>query len=111
MNVTSTAQDITLCLRFNFKVLGNYGDARLITIEDWADEPGDPEFSLMWFGTMYPVSFFGFGYPRTYTSFNNWLLKDPVTESFQVWTPNQWSHVCFSYDSQTAYVRMVKVSK
>ena len=32
--------DITLCIRFNFKLLGGYeGRSQLIHIEDWKDRP------------------------------------------------------------------------
>ncbi len=32
--------DVTFCIRFNFKLLGNYeGRSQLIHIEDWKTEP------------------------------------------------------------------------
>lgn len=34
-------EDISLCMRFNYKLLGGYeGRSRLITIEDWREGPG-----------------------------------------------------------------------
>ena len=33
-------QDITICLRFNFQLLGSFeGRSRIITIEDWRTDP------------------------------------------------------------------------
>lgn len=37
-NKTVKTKDLTLCIRFNYKLLGGYeGRSRLISIEDWRD--------------------------------------------------------------------------
>lgn len=104
-----TAESLTLCIRFNFKLLGTYeGRSRLITIEDWRQDEQDSNFQLMWFGAMFPFSFFGFGYPREHGSYKSWVLYDPLSNDFEIWASNRWTHVCFSYDKRTSFVRVVK---
>ena len=41
-------QDITLCIRFNFKLLGEHnGRSQLIHIQDWKQEPGVNIFKII----------------------------------------------------------------
>ncbi|CAM6054348.1 unnamed protein product [Sphagnum tenellum] len=89
--------DITMCLRFNFKLLGS----SLIRVDDY----------LLWLGAGYPYSFFGFGYPIRHGSYKSWLLKDPDTGDFEVWASNRWSHMCLAYNKATGLVRIVKDGK
>ncbi|CAM6054349.1 unnamed protein product [Sphagnum tenellum] len=142
-NRTVNIKDITLCLRFNFKILWS----NLIAIDDfisWSKAstavfvglaaPSGPRqcwlsqlakhkpatctstpfqtvpnrWQLLWFGTGYPFSFFGFGYPQKHGSYKSWLLKDPDTGDFEVWASNRWSHICLAYNKATGLVRVVK---
>ena len=102
--------DLSFCFRFHLKVLGGHEyKAQLLMIEDWRDTNDDPDFRLLWFPAKYPETFFGFGYPRNHDSYGSYLLKDPVKDTYQIFTPFRWSHLCFSYEKSTSYIRMVKV--
>ncbi|TRY70496.1 hypothetical protein TCAL_02367 [Tigriopus californicus] len=97
--------DITMCIRFNFQMLGFYeGKSRLITIEDWREDVEEPSFKMLWFGANYPTSFFGIGYPEM----TSYLLQDPGSQRYEIWIPNKWTHVCLSYEKANSYLRMVK---
>ena len=85
--------------------------ARLITITDWQKDENDfPQMDLFWFEAWYPQTFFAFGNPQVKGSYGAWLLQDPITGHYNIWRPNKWTHVCFSYEKKTSFIRMVKVS-
>lgn len=132
-----TVKEFTICIRFNFKLLGGHeGRSRIITIEDWRTNasvckqlsnkhfnhpfnctfcsfnvsPEDPEFSLLQFGAEYPFTFLSFGHPRAKGSFKSYLLKNPGSGSFEIWETNKWTHLCFAFQGQRGILHVIKVA-
>ena len=56
-------------------------------------------------------------YSRTFVTFgNNWsdatkdfIIKDPILETFNIWTMNRWTHLGFAFEKTTGHVSLVKV--
>ena len=42
-----------------------------------------------------------------YFLFGNCIIKDPVTNSFQIWSTNRWHHICISFDRNTHHLMLV----
>ena len=43
--------------------------------------------------------------------FFNWVLKDPETNEFNIWSTYRWHHVCFAFNKNTSHVAWVKDGK
>ena len=97
--------------RFNLKILGAWHDkGALLTIANWLEDETTPvDMTLLFIEAWYPVTFFEFGNPKAKGSFGAFLLQDPTTEQYSIWTPNKWTHLCFSYERTSNFIRMVKV--
>ncbi len=67
------------------------------------------EFKFLSLGAI-DHGFFTFGHPREKGSYKSYLLYDPVSESFDVWSTNKWTHLCLSFESSTSFIRMTKVA-
>ena len=81
-----------------------------MTIANWLEnEDSVADMTLLFIEAWYPVTFFEFGYPKARDSFGAYLLQDPTTDQYSIWTPNKWTHVCFSYEKNRNFMRMVKV--
>ena len=102
-----------LIQRFNLKILGAWhAKGALVTIANWLeDETSSVDMTLLFIEAWHPVTFFEFGYPRARGSIGAYLLQDPTTEQYSIWTPNKWTHLCFSYERKNQFIRMVKVSQ
>ncbi len=70
----------------------------------------DALFSLLWFPVDHPQTWFGFGYPRAHGSFKSYLMTDPETDDWEIWTTNQWMHLCLSYRKEDGWLKVIKVS-
>ena len=64
----------------------------------------------MTFGARVPVMFFTFGSPRAKGSHKAFLLTDPDTGEYIIWTANRWSHVCIAYEKARGFIKVVLVS-
>ena len=63
----------------------------------------------MWLGAWNTPTWFGFGYPIDHGSYKSYVLREPETGSYQLWVPNKWTHLCFGYEKEASFLRMVKV--
>ena len=86
--------------------MGTYQEkARLVTITDWQENESDfPQVDLFWLEAWYPVTFFAFGNPQVKGSYGAFLLQDPSNGQYGLWSPNKWTHVCFSYEKKRKYL-------
>ena len=73
-------------------------------------EPGS-WVTFLWLSPNYPVTFLFFGNTWKNPGHSNWILKDPKKNQFHIWYLNKWHHLCLSYESETNFISMVKVSK
>ena len=52
-------------------------------------------------------------YPYTHFHFGNtessWIIRDILTDSYQIWKINKWHHICFSYSESNSHISLVKV--
>ena len=62
---------------------------------------------FLYFGAHYPVTFFGFGYPRKSGSYASFLLKDPDTDEVEIWATFRWHHFCLAYDKKLSTLRVI----
>ena len=93
---TNFDSGLSLCGKFNFKVLGYL--SRLYSIGCAHKTAGN----CIWARMEYKQSFMGFG------AFNM-VLKDPENEIFMIWRTNQWHQLCLAFDSLTSKLTYVKV--
>lgn len=56
------------------------------------------------------LAFLSMGYEKSLLYFADHLtiLKDVQKNTFQVWTPQVWHHLCLSFDTRTSILRMIK---
>jgi len=85
---------LSLCGRFNYKLLGDA--ARLFVIEGQG-------WSLMWSQMQYKATFISFGD-------SNWIIKDVEKNTFRIWMAYKWHHMCLSYDRVNKHITFVKVT-
>ena len=92
-----TTNSLTFCIRFNYKTL----DA----IDVFQFMP------LTSFHIIYPRSFFHLALTNNdgHSVYSSWILKNPVTNEFDIWVPFKWHHFCFAYETNTGYISVVKV--
>ena len=114
----------TICARFNYQLLGN--NAFLIDIVPKIIGSRD----FFWFKINYPASWWGFGNSEKGVGnivkhvfifevaqfhvsgyFSNWILQDPITDSFGIWHTYSWHHICITYDSTQSHITIAKVTK
>ena len=52
-------------------------------------------------------------YPYTHFHFGNtessWIIRDILTDSYQIWKINNWHHICFSFSESNSHISLVKV--
>ena len=94
----NASHSLTFCVRFKFKELN--WSARL-----WEIKVPDEVLSFMWMSPRYPATYFFFG-----SEGGNWILKDLENETFILWHPYRWHHMCFGFEQDTGYVILAKVS-
>ena len=87
---------VTLCGKFNYKVLGYW--SRLYSIGCAHKYAGD----CIWARMEYKRSFMGFG------AFNT-IVKDPEMDEFMVWRTNQWHQICLAFEVISSKLVFVKV--
>ena len=88
------SQGITICCRFNFKILsrsnvfwiksGLSGGPTIASEAGYAD-------SFLFFWNM------------------NWIMKEAESQKFQIWNTNRWHHICLSFNKTTSHLTFVKV--
>ena len=106
-----TITDLSLCMRFNYKLLGDIegvgseSRGRIFTIAKWRNSGIDVKGEYAFMAAWHPTSFFGFGTGRTF------LVRDPDRTDFETWTSNRWTHFCLSYDKQEGVLLLVKDGK
>ncbi len=96
------------------QVLGHnqVGRDRLLSVEEFRESPDvneDEMFNMLWLPVDYPHSWFGFGYPRAHGSYKAYLLSDADLKNYEVWTANQWMHLCLAYRKRDGWVKVIKV--
>ena len=102
-DVTLT-HSLTACIRINFKRLNRDGRARIFAIDNPASEE-----DLLTLRAQYPSTWIAFGnQERGEGYFSSWILKDPLTASYQIWSTNQWHHVCVAYAKASSRFTVVK---
>lgn len=99
-----TLTDFSICMRFNYKLLGEIPietRGRIFTIGDWKEHAKDRKPDYIFIAALHPVSFFGFGRGLTY------LVRDPDRTDLETYTSNRWTHFCLSYGKKRGSLRMV----
>ena len=86
-------EGITICSRFNYRVLSK---SIIFSIGSDVDN---------WKITARA------GYDETFLFFwnINWIVKEPDTNKFRIWTTNRWHHICLSFNKSTYQLTLVKV--
>ena len=103
--------DLSICVRFNYKLLGDIEKSgtetkgRLVTIAEWREEGIDVKGEYVALAAWFPHSFIGFGSGRTF------FLRDPNRTDFEVWASNRWTHFCISYERKSGSLKFVKDGK
>lgn len=104
--IMSQSNSFTVCCRFNYQRLLNR--PRILDIVN----PNHPSQSFLEINAGYPYSWWRLGnYEKGNESFSNWIVKDPVTNGFSVWTANLWHHLCVAYSKDESKVMLVKDGK
>ena len=51
------------------------------------------------------------GYQETFWGIAdyNWILKEPIKNTFRVWAANRWHHICLALDKELSHFVVVKV--
>jgi len=111
----SNMVDITICVRFNFEILGKHESGHsLFTIADPFTTDSDwvtgRSFSLTELNARFPMAFFGFGYPRERGSYKSFFLYDVETNDWEIWATKRWIHVCLAYEKQRGFIKVIKVT-
>ena len=66
--------------------------------------------SVLFFHTIYPLSFFGFGYPFSKGSYKSWIKLSRDDHGLkELYGINRWIHVCFGYRKRDGFVVVVRV--
>ena len=105
-NQTATfTNSVTFCLRFNYQRFGDWHKARIWTIK----EPGSWVYFLV-LNAQYPATWLLFGNNHRSNAHSNWVLKDPITNDFNMWRMNTWHSLCIAYNKKTSHIAVVKVS-
>ena len=105
-NQTATfTNSVTFCLRFKYQQFAKGAEARIWEIK----EPGS-WVHFMFISAQYPATWFFFGNNHRPNADSNWVLKDPITNDFNIWRMNTWHSVCMAYNKEKSHIAMIKVS-
>ena len=105
-NQTATfTNSVTFCSRFNYQRFAKGAEARIWEIK----EPGS-WVHFMFISAQYPATWFFFGNNHIPNADSNWVLKDPITNDFNIWRMNTWHSVCMAYNKENSHIAMIKVS-
>lgn len=83
---------LSICGRFNYRTLRNG------PMTFWIGNDNEIFYLRMRIG----VNFLHFGGL-------SWLIKDVEKNSFDIWTPNMWHHICLAYGRKDKHIVFVKV--
>lgn len=104
--VQSKNNSFTICGRINYHRLLNR--PKIFEIEN----PNAESQSFLEIGAGYPNTWWRLGnYEKGNESFSNWIIKDPVSNDFSVWSTNLWHHLCIGYLKDESRVILVKDGK
>ena len=92
---TNFTKGITFCIRFNFKLL-----SRESTIFA-TNMPTDDSVRLLLSA--------GYHWSLLYFGGLNWILKESVSGSFELWSTNRWHSICLGFDKLTSRITLIKV--
>ena len=99
------SQNMTICVRFNFKRLSHL--SQIIAIKN-SNSQNDPNFLRI--RARYPESWINFGNSEHGTgSKSSWILHDPKLNSYSIWETYKWHHICFSFLKMNSFISLVKV--
>ena len=91
---TNLTKGITICGRFNYP--------RIIE-----------ETSILFYVKSMSYEYLAtkMGYQETFWGIAdyNWILKDPIKNTFRVWAANRWHHICLALDKALSHFVVVKV--
>ena len=92
-----TTNSLTFCIRFYYKTLDAIDIFQFMPLSN--------------FHIVYPKSFFTLALTNDegLSVSSSWILKNPVTNEFDIWLAFKWHHFCFAYQSNTSYISVVKV--
>ena len=98
-----TKNDLTFCIRFNYKTLDD------ILLFKFKPKISGSKFTYL--HIVYPKSFFGLGLTNDdgKSVSSSWILKNPITNDFNIWFAFKWHHFCFAYESTKSRISVVKV--
>ena len=105
------SNSLTVCIRFNAKILAkDYQTMKLFAIGSSKKYgPSFPSFSQM---SVRPTTWFEYGNQELGCGYKaGWILRDPVKNSYMLWIPDYWHHICFAYSKPNFHVSFVKVSE
>ena len=60
---------------------------------------GDKERVLFETLARMSLNYFGFGHPKTKTTFNSYILQLPGGD-YSIYRPKQWNHFCFAWSAR-----------
>ena len=90
---TNLTRGVTLCGRFYY--------TRIIESSSVPFFVQSKSYQYFWARMGYQETFWGFA------DFN-WILKDPIQDSFRIWAANRWHHICIALDKRTKHFVVVK---
>ncbi len=65
---------------------------------------------MLFFFTLYPLSFFGFGYPFAKGSHKSWIkLSRDAHGIRELYGVNRWIHVCLAYRKSDGFIMVMRV--
>ena len=99
------SNSLTVCIRFNIKRLGVYGNPALFLI-------GNTKLPFFQLFAHYPQSWLVLGNINNGNEFSFWrMLYDPKRKSYPMWRLYKWNHVCMSYSKKSSHISFVQVRK
>ena len=90
---TNLTRGVTICGRFYY--------TRIIESSSVLFFVQSKSYQYFWARMGYQETFWGFA------DFN-WILKDPIQDSFRIWAANRWHHICIALDKRTKHFVVVK---
>ena len=102
------SNSLTVCIRFNLKRLG-YGESVKLFAIGSSKVKDEPSFSQI---SVDPITWFEYGNQELGCGYkSSWILRDPAKNSYLIWKPVYWHHICFAYSKPNFHVSFVKVSE
>lgn len=88
---TSFTDGLTLCGRFNYRRLSNVY-AKIFEVSSWQSMA------------------ISMGYRQTtlYFGHYSWVLKDEKKDTFEIWKPDRWTHICLSFNTTARHLLFFK---